>query len=123
MAEEDVGEIHDTGEHRHEARTRRRQQHGAHRDQRYVQRGEVALRPPRDVHDGGHECDVEQHLAVQEGHAGRVAPEVGVPVRSQRHDDRRYQEERCNQDVRRCRDLELQRGAEVDRDRDTHPPT
>jgi hypothetical protein len=97
-------------------------QYGAHRDQRHIQGREVALRPPGDVHDRGDEGDVEQRLAVQEGQTRPATPDMGVPIGGDGRDHRRHQQEGRDEDVRRRRDLELERGAEVDRHRDAHPP-
>ena len=74
------------------------------------------------MHDRGDERDVEQRLAVQKRQVRRTTPDVRVPIGSDRHDDRRHEQEGRDQDIERGGDFELQGGAQVDRDRDTHPP-
>ena len=74
------------------------------------------------MYDRGNERRVEQELTIEEGQTQRAIPDVRVPVGGDGYQDRRHQRKRRDEDIGRGNDFELERGGEVDRDRDAHPP-
>ena len=122
VTKQQVGEVRETDEDGDERRAGRGHQHRRHRDDRDIERPEIALRPAGEVHDGGHQRDIEQRLQVEERASRLALLYVGMPVRGPGKDHRAEQHDRRDENVERRDETDAQRRGEIDRDGHRDPP-